>query len=82
MKNKINNSKKYFGLGVATIALLLMVAPAVSSAATYAFVNQSGDVAIVVANDPYTAIDIAVNRTLHSGVILLKSASDYTDLGV
>ncbi len=82
MKNKINNSKKHFALGVATIALLLTITPLVSSAATYAFINKSGDLATVVANDPYTAIATAVNRAVTSGVILLMSAADYVDLGI
>ncbi len=81
MKNK-TNIKKYLALATAFTAFLLVVAPQVSSAATYAYVNQSGDVATVTANDPYVAIKNAPAIHVHSGVLLLKDASDYTDLGV
>ncbi len=57
--------------GVAAFAL-----PHRSEAATYAYVNQSGEVSLVMANDPMTAIATAFNRALHSGVILLTGASD------
>jgi hypothetical protein len=61
------------------VTLALIAVPAFSQAATYAYVNQNGDVSSVVANDPLTAIAIAPNRAMHSGVILLDSQSD-TDL--
>jgi hypothetical protein len=77
MKNKINYS---ISLGIGMIALAVMIAPSISSAATYAYVNESGDVSTVVATDPYIAIDTAPNRTTHSGVILLMEAGDYNIL--
>lgn len=74
MKNKI---RVFLGTGVAIAALLIIAVPAGASAATYAFVNTNDEVRLVIANDPTTAIATAVNRTLHSGVILLSSPNDY-----
>lgn len=76
MKNKIAFSK-YFVTGVVLGAFVLAAVPTLSFAATYAYVNQSGDVATVVANDPNTAIATAPNRAMTSGVLLLKTAADY-----
>ena len=60
--------------GILTIAALVAVsAPAISQAATYAFVNQSGEVASVEAVNPNTAISTAPSIDEHSGVILLTN---------
>jgi hypothetical protein len=74
------SSNRTAGMFIGFVAALALIAvPAFSQAATYAYVNQNGDVSSVVANDPMTAIAIAPNRALHSGVILLDSQAD-TDL--
>lgn len=59
----------------------LLAIPSFAHAATYAFVNQSGFVSTVVANDWMTAIRTATNISAHSGVLLLDSASDYGIVG-
>lgn len=45
-------------------------------AATYAYVNTAGEVSTVDAADPSTAINVAPNRAVHSGVLLLVTPSD------
>jgi len=68
-------------LATAGVALALSILPAIGHAATFAYVNASGDVATVVANDPMTAIAIAPNIALHSGVLLLDSPADNEVVG-
>jgi hypothetical protein len=58
-------------MGAAALAL-----PGAAFAATYAYVNTTGDVATVIADDPMTAINIAPAIAVHSGVMLLTSPSD------
>ncbi len=74
MKNKI---KVFLGTGVAIATLLIISAPLSAFAETYAYVNTSGEVRMVVASNPTTAIATAPDRTTHSGVILLSSPGDY-----
>jgi hypothetical protein len=52
-----------------------------ANAATYAYVDAAGDVKSVVANDWKTAIATAPNIHMHSGVMLLTTAADYTVVG-
>lgn len=73
------SSRLIIGVGLIAATLLILSIPAFSYAATYAYVNNSGEVGSVVANSPESAIATAPNRSLHSGVILLDSQSD-TDL--
>lgn len=63
------------------VALVLVSIPAFASAATYAYVDAFGDVKMVTANDWQTAISVAPNRHMNSGVLLLNSASDFTIVG-
>jgi len=63
------------------MALVLVSIPAFASAATYAYVDAFGDVKMVTANDWQTAISVAPNRHMNSGVLLLNSASDFTIVG-
>jgi hypothetical protein len=60
----------------AVATALAVAAPVAAFAQTFAYVNTSGDVATVEANDPMTAINIAPNRAVHSGVLLLVNPSD------
>lgn len=62
-------------LGIAALAAALAL-PAATFASTFAYVNTSGEVATVDAADANTALATAPNIALHSGVILLQSASD------
>ncbi len=75
-----HTSSSKVALGAFIVALGFMLAafalPTSSQAATYAYVNQSGEVSMVIANDPMTAIATAVNRALRSGVILLNGIND------
>lgn len=50
-------------------------------AATYAYVDASGDVKSVTAVDWKTAINVAPNIHINSGVILLNTAADYSVVG-
>jgi hypothetical protein len=53
-----------------------VVAPAVSLAATYAYVNTTGDVMTTDAATPSQAMMNATNIDAHSGVMLINSSSD------
>ncbi len=53
------------------LAAALALAPAFASAATYAYVNSSGEVQPVVAANWQAAIATAPNIATHSGVILI-----------
>lgn len=57
-------------------AFAIAVVPAMSYAANYAFVNNSGEVSLVIANTAEQAIATAFNRSARSGVILLNSLAD------
>jgi len=70
-----SNSSKFAVLALTVATFALIALPAFSQAASYAYVNQSGEVNMVIANDPMTAIAIAPNRAMHSGVILLTTQS-------
>ena len=69
--------------GVAFIiaTLLFISLPVYASAATYAYVDATGQVKSVTAADWRTAISIAPNIHTHSGVLLLSTAADYTIVG-
>jgi hypothetical protein len=81
MKNKINYLKASIGLGVFALALIFAGSPSYSYASTYAYVNQTGEVRSVESISPTLAINTAVGRSLHSGVILLTSLVDFEIVG-
>lgn len=58
------------------MTVLAATAPALTYAATYAYVNQAGEVSTITANDPWAAIQMAPNIDEHSGVILLVNPAD------
>ncbi len=62
-------SKVGFVLAIAAVAIL----PQISFAASYAYVTAAGNVSMVVANDPNTALAIAPGIHNRSGVMLLTS---------
>lgn len=66
---------------VTSVLFALMSLPAFADAATYAYVDSAGEVKSVTAGDWRTAIEIAPNRHLNSGVLLLSSASDFGIVG-
>lgn len=83
MKNtsKLSNlTTLMVGAGLA-MAFVLFSIPAFAGAATYAYVDAFGDVKMVTANDWQTAISVAPNRHINSGVLLLSSAADFTIVG-
>ncbi len=82
MKNTTTSNLTALMVGASlVVALILVSIPAFASAASYAYVDSFGDVKMVIANDWQTAISIAPNRHINSGVLLLNSASDFTIIG-
>lgn len=71
--------KKAF-LGALALAAAIAV-PGVSFAATYAYVNNAGEVMTMEAADPFTAIRTAPNIDEHSGVLLVDDSSDSNVVG-
>lgn len=72
----------FAAVSVAVItAIALLSLPAFASAASYAYVDATGEVRSVTANDWMTAIAVAPNIHIHSGVFLLKSAADFAEIG-
>jgi hypothetical protein len=67
--------------GVAVSGVLATALPSLAHAATYAFVNQSGYVSSVSADNWMAAISNATNIDIHSGVMLLNAQSDYNVVG-
>lgn len=78
MKKNIKNSIK---TSVLTAVILAMGFPAFSYASTYAYVNQSGQLSTVVADNSAGAIAIAPGISVHSGVMLVVSGSTGAVLG-
>ncbi len=74
-------TKNYIKAALLTAAVVAMGIPAISQAAMYAYVDSTGDVKAVIANDWMTAIDTAPNRYVHSGVLLLNSIADQSIIG-
>jgi hypothetical protein len=67
-------------LGIAALAAFVAV-PGLSLAATYAYVNQSGEVMTMEAPTPTQAINTAPGIDEHSGVILVDGADDTALIG-
>jgi len=61
--------------------MALVTAPIFAQAANYAYVDALGEVKMVTANDWMTAIAVAPNIHINSGVFLLTSASDLAAVG-
>ncbi|HVV15366.1 MAG TPA: hypothetical protein VHD55_03140 [Candidatus Paceibacterota bacterium] len=73
----MTNSIKISARIIAGAALsLAAVVPAFAFAASYAYVDQAGDVRTVEAANANTAIATAPNIDEHSGVMLLVNPSD------
>lgn len=53
-----------------------VVAPGISLAATYAYVNTAGEVMTMDASNANQALTTAPGISLHSGVMLINSTSD------
>lgn len=78
MKNKTNI---FITTGALVATLAVVAIPAITSAATYAYVNQNDEVSVIVASTPTTAIVTAPQISLHSGVLLLVDQSGYDIVG-
>jgi hypothetical protein len=78
---KKTNIKTLIGFGIFSLTLVFAGSASISSAATYAYVNTTGEVRSVEAGDPNTAISTAVGRSLHSGVMLLTNIADFGIVG-
>lgn len=66
---------------VAIAAIAVAAVPALSLAATFAYVNTQGEVRTVTADSASIALMTAPNIDSHSGVLLLDSADDNVILG-
>ena len=64
-----------------TAAIMFAGFTTMANAATYAYVDVHGDVKSVTAADWKTAIAVAPNIHMHSGVMLLTTAADYGVVG-
>ena len=62
--------------GLVASGAVAIALPSHAYAATYAYVNASGEVSAVVAPDPMTALVTAFNISVHSGVMLLINQTD------
>lgn len=69
------------GAGLVALSLALLSLPAFADAASYAYVDATGEVKSVTANDWMTAIATAPNIHIHSGVFVLKTAADFAVIG-
>ncbi len=71
---------KILALSAATVAGVLAL-PAASFAATYAYVNTSGEVMSVEATSANQALMTAPNLAVHSGVMIIDSTDDTAVVG-
>ncbi|MEK7461974.1 MAG: hypothetical protein AAB618_00125 [Patescibacteria group bacterium] len=77
----IHTASTVFAVAGLTVAFALMSLPMFASAATYAYVDASGEVKPVLADTWQEAIAKAPNIHIHSGVMLLDSPSDFDIVG-
>lgn len=77
MTNSLNSSARFLlGAGLIAVALVFVALPVLAAAATYAYVDQTGDVRTVESATPDVAIMTAPNIDEHSGVMLLTNPND------
>lgn len=81
MTNSIYTTKIIAGAVLLTIATFALIGLTTASAATFAYVDATGEVRSVVANDWSTAISTAPNIHVNSGVFTLRTAADYAVVG-
>lgn len=80
-KNTTIGSRFLVAAGLVAGTALTLGFPGLTYAATYAYVNQSGNVSTVTASEPMAAIRTAPGISLHSGVLLLSSQADNEIVG-
>ncbi len=61
---------------VMAVVVAVAAVPALSFAATYAYVNHAGEIRTVIANTAEAALATAPGLHIHSGVLLLDSPED------
>jgi len=74
-------SKRLLIAGLVASSVFAMAIPSFAHAATYAYVNQSGEVSTVTADNPTLAMANAFKIDIHSGVMLLISQLDFGLVG-
>ena len=74
-------SKRLLIAGLVASSVFAMAIPSFAHAATYAYVNQSGEVSTVTADNPTLAMANAFKIDIHSGVMLLISQLDFELVG-
>ena len=74
-------SKRLLIAGLVASSVFAMAIPSFAHAATYAYVNQSGEVNTVTADNPTLAMANAFKIDIHSGVMLLISQLDFGLVG-
>ena len=67
--------------GLVASSIFAMAIPGFAHAATYAYVNKSGEVSTVTADNATTALMTAFNIHINSGVMLLISQLDFGLVG-
>ena len=84
MTKTISNTNAIkMAVAVTGLALTLIIAsvPMLTNAATYAYVDTTGEVKPVVADTWQEALTKAIGIHIHSGVMLLDSPSDFDIVG-
>lgn len=71
---------KTFILGALALAATATI-PAAAFAATFAYVDQAGDVRTVTADNAQAALMTAPSIGVHSGVMIIDSADDANVIG-
>lgn len=78
---EVSSNRFLISLGFIAFALVAVASPALSYAASYAFVNAAGEVNLVGANNSSEALATAPNIHMRSGVMLLNSQADNQVIG-
>lgn len=80
----MTQSIKTYAFGTLAVALLSILAlfsmPSLTHAAQYAYIDTLGQLKSVTATDWMTAIAIAPNIHMHSGVYLLDDSDEFDDM--
>jgi hypothetical protein len=81
MNTTYTTPKVILGVAGLVMALTLVSLPLFADAATYAYVDTTGEVKPVLADTWQQAIAKAVGIHIHSGVMLLDSPADFDIVG-
>ncbi|MEY2665349.1 MAG: hypothetical protein RLZZ480_454 [Candidatus Parcubacteria bacterium] len=81
MNTTYTTPKVILGVAGLVMALTLVSLPLFADAATYAYVDTTGEVKPVLADTWQQAIAKAVGIHIHSGVMLLDSPEDFDIVG-